>query len=98
VSETSGARTDPREAIKNPAPAVGAVSQSTVVITEQEVTFGTAATAALPRTKPTRSVIGGLRAMFQHSVPDIQPIPRHYPLRRDVFLERAAMTRELRRL
>ena len=98
MSKTSAASTNLRDAVENPAPAIETVSQPTVVITEQEVVFSTAAAAALPRTKPTRGVIGALRAMFRHSVQDAQPTPRHYPPRRTAFLERAAMTQEMHRL
>ena len=98
MSKTSAAGTNLRDAVENPAPTIEALSQPTVVITEQEIVFSTAAAAALPRTTPTRGVIGALRAMFRHSVQDAQPTPRHYPPCRAAFLERAAMTREMRRL
>lgn len=98
MSETSVARTNLRDAVENPAPAIETVSQPTVVITEQEDVFSTAAAATLPRTKPTCVVIGALRAMFRHSAHDAQPAPRHYPPRRAAFLESAAMTREIQRL
>lgn len=74
-----------------------------VVITEQQVTFSTAAAVALPIAKPRRTLTAAVRAMFTRSSDDAQSIadhiaPRHYPPRREEFLEDAAMGREMRRL
>jgi hypothetical protein len=74
------------------------VSQPPVVITEQAVAFSTAAAVPLPRTTPSRRVIAAVRAMFRSSSEDARPTPRHYPPRRDAFLEEAAMKREMHRL
>jgi hypothetical protein len=71
------------------------MSQSPVVITVQEVAFGAA--AALPRTKPARRVLAAFRGRFVRSSEDARPTPRHYPPRREAFLERAAIAREMRR-
>ncbi|KUI15760.1 hypothetical protein AU191_11235 [Mycolicibacterium acapulense] len=74
-----------------------------VLITEQEVAFSTAAAAALPRTKHGHGVVAAVRAMLLSHAPDVAPAedhvpPRHYPPRREAFLEDAAMKREMRRL
>jgi hypothetical protein len=63
-----------------------------VLITEQEVVFGTAA-AVRPRSIPTtRRTIGVLRAALR------PPPPRPHYARRAAYLERAAMSREMDRL
>jgi hypothetical protein len=98
VSELIAAPADPPDVVENPEHVSETVSQPQVVITEQEVAFSTAAAVPLPRTKPNRGVIAALRAMFRSSSQDAQPAPRHYPPRRDEFLEEAAMKREMHRL
>ena len=75
-----------------------APSRSAVVITEQEVLFATAAAAATPGTEATHGLISALRARFRSAPVDAVREPRHYPPRRAEFLERAAMSREMRRL
>jgi hypothetical protein len=84
--------------VGTPEQVIERVSQPPVVITEQEVAFSTASAVPLPRTKPTRRVIAALRAMVLSSSRNARPAPRHYPPRRDEFLEEAAMAREMRRL
>ena len=69
-----------------------------IVITEQAVVFSTAAAVPLPLTKPSHKLIAALRAMFLTSSEHARPAPRHYPPRRDAFLEEAAMEREMHRL
>lgn len=69
-----------------------------VLITEQAVVFSTAAAVALPRTKPSHTLIAALRAMFLSSSEDEPSATRHYPPRRTAFLEQAAMSREMHRL
>jgi hypothetical protein len=98
MSELISAPSDPQDVVEEPEHVIEAVSQPPVVITEQELAFSTAAAVPLPRTKPTRRVIAALRAMFRSSSKDAQPVPRHYPQRRDEFLEEAAMEREMHRL
>jgi hypothetical protein len=98
MSELSAAPADTQNVVEKPEQVIEAVSQPAVVITEQEVAFSTAAAIPLPRTKPTRRVTATLRAMFRSSSKDAQPVPRHYPQRRDEFLEEAAMEREMHRL
>jgi hypothetical protein len=67
-------------------------AQPPVLITEQEVVFGTAA-AVRPRSIPTtRRMIGVLRAALR------PPPPRPHYARRAAYLERAAMSREMARL
>lgn len=94
MSELFAAQADPQDVVEDPEHVIEAVSQPPVVITEQEVAFSTAAAAPLPRTKPTRRVIAALRGMFLSSSEDARPARRHYPPRRDAFLERAAIARE----
>ena len=98
MSELFAAPADPQVVVEDPEHVIEAVSRPPVVITEQAVAFSTAAAVALPRTKPTRRVIAALRGMFLSSSEDARPARRHYPPRRDAFLEQAAITREIQRL
>jgi hypothetical protein len=87
------------EVVQEPERVIEPVTQPLVVITEQQVAFSTAAAVPVPRTKPHRTVIAALRAMFLSSAKgEALPAPRWYPPRRDAFLEDAAMAREMRRL
>jgi len=98
VSELIAAPADRQDVVEVPEQVIEAVSQPPVLITEQQVAFSTAAAVPLPRTKPARRVIAALRGMFLSSSEEARPAPRHYPPRRDEFLEDAAMAREMRRL
>jgi hypothetical protein len=98
VSELFVKPADPQDVVEDPEHVIEAVSQPPVVITEQQVAFGTAAAVPLPLTKPTRSVIAALRAKLRSTSEDAPLVPRHYPPRRDEFLEESAMAREMRRL
>jgi hypothetical protein len=98
MSELFTAPAEPPDVVEDRVHVIEAVSQPPVVITEQEVAFSTAAAVPLPRTKPTRKVIAALRAVFLSSPADARPARRHYPPRRDSFLEQAAMAREMHRL
>jgi hypothetical protein len=98
MSESFAAPAETPDVVESPEHVIERVSQPPVVITEQAVAFSTAAAVPLPHTKPTRRVIAALRARFLSSSDDAQPKPRHYPPRRDAFLEQAAMAREMRRL
>ncbi|MFG1933894.1 hypothetical protein ACGFK1_25105 [Mycobacterium sp. NPDC048908] len=105
MSELSTTPTEKQDVVKQPEPVIeqpetviGEVSQPPVVITAQEVAFSTAAAVSLPRAKPTHGVIANLRALFLSPPEDARPVPRHYPPRRDEFLEQAAMRREMYRL
>ena len=97
MSELFAAHADPQDIVE-PDHVIEAVSQPPVVITEQEVAFSTAAALLLPRTKPNRGAFAALRAKLWSSSQDAAPAPRHYPPRRDEFLEEAAMAREMYRL
>ena len=72
------------------------VCQPPVLITVQAVTFSTAAGA--PRPRLFGRAMAGLRTMFVSTAEDSPPVPRHYPPRREAFMEQAAMMREMRRL
>jgi len=101
VRETSELVTAPAETpdvVEDPEHVIEVATQPLVVISEQQVAFSTAAAVPLPRTKPHRGVFAALRAMFLSSTKEARPEPRHYPPRRDEFLEEAAMAREMRRL
>jgi hypothetical protein len=69
--------------------------QPPVLITEQEVMLGTAA-AVRPRPTPiTRRMIGALRVVGAALRP---PPPRPHYARRALYIENAAMSREMDRL
>ena len=95
MSELFAAQADPQDVVEDPEHVIEAVSQPPVVITEQAVAFSTAAAVPLPPVQPARrGIISALRAMFLSPSEDARPGPRHYPPRRDAFLERAAIARE----
>jgi hypothetical protein len=80
------------------------LSPTPILITEQEVVFGTSAAVSLPRTKTTRRltdvtrvVVANLRRIFLTSAARPRPARRHYPPRYS-FLEHALMAREMHRL
>jgi hypothetical protein len=98
MSELFTEPAEPLDVVEDPQHVIEAASPAPILITEQEVALSTAAAVPLPRTKRTRSIIAALRAMFSSSPADARPAPRHYPSRRDAFLEQAAMAREMRRL
>lgn len=104
MSDLNTAKVDPQNVAQEPEHVIHAGAHPQVVITEQEVTFSTAAAASLLRAKPTRGLMAALRAMFRRTSEDFEgPAqgdvpPRHYPPRRDAFVEHAAMGREMRRL
>jgi hypothetical protein len=100
MSELPTAPAETQKVVQNPEPVIEAPTQPQVVITEQQVAFSTAAAVQpLPLAKPSRGPIAALRAMFRRSSSDAQlDVPRHYPPRRDEFLEEAAMEREMHRL
>jgi hypothetical protein len=76
-------------------PALETEAQPPVLITEQEVMFGTA-TARRPQSIPiTRRMVGVLRVVATALRP---PPPRPHYARRAVYLEYAAMSREMDRL
>ena len=97
MSELITAPADQQDVVEAPEHVVEVVRQPQVIITEQEIAFSTAAAVPLPRTKPKGGVIAALRTMFLGSPRKARPTRRHYPPRRDSFLERAAMSREMQR-
>jgi hypothetical protein len=97
VSELISAPEDPQGFVEASEPVIECVRQP-VVITEQALAFSTAAAVSLPRAKPRRKLMAVVRAMFLSSSEDAPPAQRHYPPRRDAFLEQAAMSREMYRL
>jgi hypothetical protein len=100
VSKLIETPVDLQDVAEDPTHIAEPVSRPPVVITVQEVAFSTAAAVTLPQMKPTRgTVMASLRAMFRTSAEDdSRPVPRHYPSRREAFIEDAAMAREMRRL
>jgi hypothetical protein len=101
VSDLHTAPADRQKVTEKREQVVGEATQPLVVITEQQLAFSTAAAVSLPRTKPKRGLIAAVRAMFAHSSEESMAdhvAPRHYPPRREEFLEDAAMAREMRRL
>src|SRR4030088_2419228 len=82
---------DHEEAIRGP-----------VLITEQQVLFGTAAAVSPAETRrrwteAVRVIGATLRAVFVASTEDTRPKRRHYPSRND-YLEDSRMAREMLRL
>jgi hypothetical protein len=99
VSDLHTAPADQQKVTEKPEQVVLDPTQPLVVITEQQLAFSTAAAVSLPVTKPRRGLISVVRAVFAHpSEESIADLPRHYPPRREEFLEDAAMAREMRRL
>ena len=98
MSELIAAPADPQDLIEEPEHVLERMSQPPVLITEQEVAFSTAAAVRLPRTKPTRRVIAGLRVVFLGSSEGPPSAQHHYLPRREAFIEEAAMKREMHRL
>jgi hypothetical protein len=79
-----------------------APTRTSVLITEAEVVFGTAAAVPLrPATTGWRTRAGrvavAVRRMFEISVTDERPKPRHRP-KRLRYLDDARMEREMERL
>jgi len=85
-----------------PSPVVipAASSEGTTLITEQQVLFATAAAVALPRVRPNawavavKAMSGAMSALTTAS----RPPAARYKARRYVYLENAAMSREMDRL
>lgn len=74
------------------------VTQTPVLIAEQAVVFSTAAALRVRPAKTSRGLIAVLRGIFVDSTASAERPRRHYPPRRDSFLEHAAMAREMHRL
>lgn len=97
MSDLISAPEDPQGLVETSEHVIECVRQP-VLITEHAVVFSTAAAVPLPRTKSRHKLIAALGAMFQSSSEDELPARRHYPPRRSVYLEQAAMAREMHRL
>jgi hypothetical protein len=82
------------------APSPATPVERPVLITEQQVRFGTAAAVALPPAKPRRwahameTVAAAVQGFFAGPT---EPVRRHYP-KRYGYLENALMAREMDRL
>ena len=79
-------------------PVTEEVVQAPVLITEQEVIFSTAAARRAQPATTHRGFIAVLRGIFVNSTANAEKPRRHYPPRRNSFLEHAAMAREMHRL
>jgi hypothetical protein len=79
-------------------PVTEVVTQAPVLITEQEVVCSTAAAVRVRPAKTRRGLIAILRGIFVNSTANAEKPRRHYPPRRNSFLEHAAMAREMHRL
>ncbi len=98
MSELLTAPPEPPAVVEDGEHVIEVVGQAPILITGREVVFSTAVALPVPHTKPTRRALAALRAMFLNSAADAPLARRHYPSRRDGFLEQAAMVREMRRL
>jgi len=87
---------EPTARPRSAAPSVD-VSSTEVLITEQEVLFGTAVAVSVPRRKVSRRIAALMGSMVAISDRRSRPPRRDYPKRYE-FLERAAMAREMGRL
>jgi hypothetical protein len=79
-------------------PVTEEVTQTPVLITEQEVVLSTAAAVRVRPANARRGLIAVLRGIFVNSTANAEKPRRHYPPRRDSYLEHAAMAREMYRL
>jgi hypothetical protein len=103
MSYTPTARASTADAVDEPIPkppsaepSVGVLSTE-VLITEQEIVFGTAAAVPMRLENISRRFAAMMRRMFAISHHASRPRPRYYPKRYE-FLERALMAREMDRL
>jgi hypothetical protein len=91
---------DQRTITPSPLPTPAPSADETTLITEQQVLFSTAAAAALRPAKTSRwatarrSLSGAVSAL----IPESRPPAQRYVARRYVYLENAAMGREMYRL
>jgi hypothetical protein len=94
LTVASAEQPEPIPVVLSPAPTV---PDTTVLITEQQVLFGTAAAVA-PRRRRRLGALGqAIGAIFERPAGAHRPPRPHYPVRH-TFLEHSAMTREMRRL
>lgn len=86
------------EAVAAVEPVTNEVTQTPVLITEQQVVLSTAAAVRIRPATPRRGLSAVLRGIFVNTTANAEKPRRHYPPRRDSFLEHAAMAREMHRL
>ena len=79
-------------------PVTEEVTQTPVLIAEQEVVFSTAAAVRVRPATTRRGLIAVQRGVFVDSTANAERPRRHYPPSRDSFLEHAAMAREMHKL
>ncbi len=79
-------------------PVTEEVTQTSVLITEQEVAFSTAAAVPVRPAKTRRGLTAVLRGIFVNSTANAEKPRRHYPPRRNSLLEHTTMAREMHRL
>jgi hypothetical protein len=96
LTNTPGPLDEPVTQPASAAPSVG-TSSSEVLITTQQVLFGTAAARGVRRDSTGRRFGDSLRRFFRTSLDDSRPQPRYEP-KRYAFLEDALMAREMSRL
>jgi hypothetical protein len=100
LSRRGVAPADPAEGRAGVEPVVGtAAAEAPILITEQQVIFGTAAAPRVPRKKTAKQRIALLRPrrVFTRSMADQRAAKhRHYP-QHYVFLEQGLMAREMER-
>jgi hypothetical protein len=85
------------ECCRGAEPVTEEVTQTPVLITEQEVAFSTA-TVPVRHAKTRRGLTAVLRGIFVNSTANAEKPRRHYPPRRNSLLEHTAMAREMHRL
>jgi hypothetical protein len=95
----AGTKSQPSKIESAPAPTVEQTADTTALITEQQVLFGSAAALAPAKTRrwsnPAYGIAAAVHAMFTR--PERPRAQRHYPSRYG-YLEKAAMSRALDRL
>jgi hypothetical protein len=96
LASTTDLVDEPMPQTPSAAPSVEA-SSTEVLITTQEVVFGTAAAVGMPRENTGGRLVAIMRRMFATSTDAPKPRPRNYP-KRYGFLENALMAREMDRL
>src|SRR6476659_3329061 len=79
-------------------PVTEAVSQTPVLITEQEGVFSTAAAVPVRPAKTRRGLAAVLRGVLVSPTANAEKSRRPHPPRRNSFLEHTAMAREMHRL
>ena len=96
LTSTTNPADEPTRQPPSAAPTVEA-SSTEVLITTQEVVFGTAAAVGVPRQNIRGRLVAITHRLFATSTDTSRLQPRHYP-KRYGFLEDALMAREMDRL